>query len=130
MNDQPRLPGANVAPVWDPLEKEFQAVVIEAARTLGYYVGYFRHVNDVRRGWISPAAADGVGWPDFVIVGRGRILYRETKRRKGKLSPDQAAWGERITNAGGDWAVWTPADWPERIMRELGANVTRSERRG
>lgn len=121
---QPRLPGAVVAPVWDPLERDFQAVVLEAARTLGYHVAYFRHVCDKRRGWISPAAADGVGWPDFVLVGRGRILYRETKRRKGKLRPEQEAWRDRILAAGGDWAVWTPDDWPKRIMAELGATVS------
>jgi hypothetical protein len=87
---QPRLPGAVVAPVWDPTEHEFQLVVIEACRTLGWRVAHFRLVKDVRRGWISP---------------------------------EQHVWGDWINRNGGDWDVWRPQDWPDRIMLELGGKV-------
>lgn len=123
MTTQPRLPGAVVAPVWDPTEHEFQLVVIEAARTLGWRVAHFRLVKDARRGWITPAAADGVGWPDLEIWGRGQCLHRELKSRRGRVRPEQQAWGDRINANGGDWAVWKPQDWPHRIMAELGGKV-------
>jgi hypothetical protein len=120
---QPRIPGVAAAPVYDPSEHEFQLVVIEAARTFGYLVAHFRLVKDHRRGWITPAAADGVGWPDLEIVGRGRILHRELKSRRGRVRPEQQRWGDWINTNGGSWDVWRPQDWPERIISELGGKV-------
>jgi hypothetical protein len=48
------------------------------------------------------------GWPDWAIVGRGGILFRELKSEHGSLSPEQRHVGELITRAGGNWAVWRP----------------------
>jgi len=120
---QPRLPGTTVAPIWDPPEREFQRTVIQGAHALGWIVAHFHTIKDARRGWVTPAAADGAGWPDLVLVGRGQILFRELKTRTGRLSVDQAAWGEHLTTAGADYAVWRPQDWPDRIMLELGGKV-------
>jgi hypothetical protein len=47
------------------------------------------------------------GWPDWAIIGT-RIIYRELKTERGKVTPEQQAVGERIRAAGGDWAVWRP----------------------
>ena len=60
------------------------------------------------------------GWPDWVIVGRGGILYRELKSEAGSLSPEQRHVGELITRAGGNWAVWRPTQRLDgTIAREL-----------
>ena len=60
------------------------------------------------------------GWPDWVIIGRGGILYRELKSEHGSLSPDQRHVGDLITKAGGNWRVWRPRDLLDRtIAREL-----------
>src|ERR1700759_1492577 len=60
------------------------------------------------------------GWPDWVIIGRGGILYRELKAEHGTLSPEQRHVGELITRAGGNWAVWRPRDLLDgTIAREL-----------
>jgi hypothetical protein len=117
---QQRLPGVAVAPVWDPSEKEFQKLVIELARTLGWTVAHFHTIKDARRGWVTPAAADGAGFVDLVLAGRDQILFRELKTRTGRLSVDQQAWGEILTRNGADYGVWRPADWRQRIIRELG----------
>ena len=59
------------------------------------------------------------GWPDWVIVGN-RIIYRELKTEHGSLSAAQRDVGERITRAGGDWAVWRPRDLISgKIARQL-----------
>ena len=50
------------------------------------------------------------GWPDWVIVGRGGILYRELKTEHGAPTAAQRHVGDLITRAGGDWAVWRPRD--------------------
>lgn len=123
---QPQIPGAGVAPIWDPDEKTFQRYVIDAAHQLGWIVAHFRTVQVIRGGsrvWQTPVQADGAGFPDLELVGRGRILHRELKRRKGKPTPEQIRWGERINANGGDWKIWTPADWPHQIILELGGKV-------
>ena len=60
------------------------------------------------------------GWPDWVIIGRAGILYRELKSEAGVLSPEQRHVGELITKAGGNWRVWRPRDLLDgTIGREL-----------
>ena len=49
------------------------------------------------------------GWPDWSIVG-SRVLFRELKTERGRLTADQADVGQAILRAGGDWAIWRPAD--------------------
>jgi hypothetical protein len=51
------------------------------------------------------------GLADLVIIGPGGILFRECKPHPGAHpSPAQTAWKYAILGAGGDWALWTPAD--------------------
>ena len=61
------------------------------------------HVINSRR------AVTLTGWPDWTIVGT-RVIFRELKSQRGKVTPSQQALGEAILAAGGDWAVWRPAD--------------------
>lgn len=70
------------------------------------------HVNDSRR---IPRRV-GVGWPDWVIVGR-RIIFRENKGSNDVLSPAQRAMARTIMHAGGDWAVWGPRDFYGGLVR-------------
>lgn len=59
------------------------------------------------------------GWPDWVIIGN-RIIYRELKTERGALTAEQRLVGEKITAAGGNWAVWRPRDLLSgQIAREL-----------
>jgi hypothetical protein len=74
--------------------------------------GLYYHTHDSRR--------SDPGFPDCVIVIDGRILWRELKDQKGKLSAKQVEWGEALTAAGQDWAVWRPFDWGDgTILKEL-----------
>ena len=100
-------------------EKTFQKQVIELAHILGYTVAHFRPAKTAH-GWRTPVAADGAGFPDLVIAGHGRILYRELKTTTGRLSDDQEAWGEILTRNGADYAVWRPSDW-DTIAHQLRA---------
>jgi hypothetical protein len=67
------------------------------------------------------------GWPDRVIFGAGlddapAILFRELKSERGTLKPDQKIVRDKILAAGGNWALWTPADLLSgRIAAELTA---------
>lgn len=91
-------------------ETQFQADVMQAIETYGL-LGY--HVFDSRR--------SNPGFPDTVIVGRRGVLYRELKTKTGKVSPLQRYWLDALRAAGQDAEVWRPADWPDRITREMRA---------
>ena len=60
------------------------------------------------------------GWPDWVIIGPWKVAFRELKRERGTLTPEQARVGEMLTRAGQDWRVWRPSDLLSgQIAREL-----------
>ena len=59
------------------------------------------------------------GFPDVVVAGRNGILFRELKSSRGRLTPDQRRWLDRLTEAGADADVWRPYDWPGRVLAEL-----------
>lgn len=59
------------------------------------------------------------GWPDVVLAHpSGRVIVRELKTMRGKLTPDQRKWLEALERAGWDVGVWRPCDLPE-IERTL-----------
>lgn len=91
-------------------EKDLQAQVVELAQRLGWLY-YHTHRSDR-----SPA-----GFPDLVLVRGDRILYRELKTSKGRLSAAQQEWLAALVSAGADASVWRPGDWvARRIEKELG----------
>lgn len=104
-------------------EAQFQALVVDTARVLGWRVAHFRRATMANGRTVTPVAADGAGFPDLVLVHPdGGVLYRELKTSRGKVAPHQRAWGEALVGAGADWAVWRPADWPdvlEQLQRRL-----------
>lgn len=59
------------------------------------------------------------GWPDLVLVGIHGAIWRELKIPPDKPTSAQTEVGWMLRASGQDWAVWTPADWPEHIHREL-----------
>lgn len=79
-------------------EKQFQANVVELAHYLGYLT---YHTLDSR--------GSEPGFPDLVIVGRNRLLFREIKSEKGMLTQAQLKWGGALMAGGGDWSVWRPS---------------------
>lgn len=93
-------------------EKDFQQRVINLAESLGYSLIY--HTHDSRRS--QP------GFPDLVLVNPNakRVLFRELKSAKGRISPDQKLWGEGLLQAGFDFDFWYPKDWASgKIMDQL-----------
>lgn len=91
-------------------EAELQSGIVELARLLGYRVAHFG-IGLSRRGWRTPAHADAVGFPDLVLVGHGRVLYRELKVKRNRLTPEQGEWLDALADAGQDVGVWRDLDW-------------------
>lgn len=88
-------------------EAQFQAAVIELA-TIHRWAHY--HNPDSRR--------STAGFPDLVLCGHGRVLFRELKLRSGRVGPHQRAWLRLLLESGADAGVWWEDDWPQ-IEREL-----------
>lgn len=116
---QPRIPGVTVPALLD--EKEHMRQTIEAAHMAGFLVAHFRSVL-TKRGWQTPVQADGAGFPDLCLVGRGKIMFRECKtdRSSSKVRPEQQVWLDAIELNGGDSGVWRPRDMRDVILPELG----------
>lgn len=96
------------------LEKPFQARVIQLAKFHGFELVYHT--------WNSQRSAPG--FPDLVMVStrHGRILYRELKSTKGRVSKEQQAWLDALVANGQDAGIWRPADLLSgRIVAELRA---------
>ena len=87
-------------------EKQFQLQIVMVAKANGWQI---YHTYDARR--------SAPGFPDLVLV-RDRVLYRELKTDTGRVSPAQQEWGDALTKAGADFAIWRPRDL-KTIVKEL-----------
>lgn len=67
----------------DISEKAWQSQVLDLARIFGWTVAHFRPAQ-TSKGWRTPVAADGAGFPDLLLV-RDRVLYVELKAAKGNV---------------------------------------------
>lgn len=94
--------------------------MIDCAHTFGWRAAHFRPAR-TERGWVTPVAADGKGYPDLTLVGK-RVIFSELKSARGKQTHDQKEWMVALRAAGAEFYVWSPADWLsgeiERILRD------------
>lgn len=97
-------------------EQQFQGQVIDLARTLGWKVAHFRPAQTAR-GWRTPVAADGAGFPDLILV-RDRVIAAELKTQTGRVKDHQADWLQAFTAAGAEAYLWRPND-VETIIETL-----------
>lgn len=89
-------------------EKQFLAQVLHVAQLYGWRCYH---------PWISVRSAEG--WPDLALCKPPVLWLVELKTEKGKLTPDQEAWGEALQQCQGvRYAVWRPSMWLE-IVRVL-----------
>lgn len=79
------------------LEADWQRTVLDLAKMMGWRVAHFRSVL-TRKGWQTPVAADGAGFPDLFLA-RDRLVAIELKTEKGKLSDAQKDWIRALLNA-------------------------------
>lgn len=89
--------------------RPLQKGIIDLARRMGWRCAHFPPVQ-TERGWRTPVAADGKGWPDLLLV-RERVLVAEVKGDGDRLSAEQQTWITAFHMAGIEAYVWTPALW-------------------
>lgn len=98
-----------VAVAEEMTEAELLTAVRGHIRQLGLW-SYHTHRSD----------RSDAGFPDLVIVGRNKILYRELKTQTGRIRAEQTTVIGLLAAAGADIAIWRPADLLNgRILEEL-----------
>jgi len=61
------------------------------------------------------------GFPDLTICGT-RVMFRELKREKGRVTDDQRQWLHALSAAGADAGIWRPSCLLSgRVAKELTA---------
>jgi hypothetical protein len=90
-------------------EAALQSQLIDVARLLGWKVAHFRPARTAR-GWRTPVAADGAGFPDLLLL-RDRLVVAELKAERGRLSPAQQEWLDAFQAANIEAHTWRPADF-------------------
>ena len=89
-------------------EKDFQRQVLDLAKAEGWIV---YHTNDSRR--------SHPGFPDLVLLRGPQLLFLELKTERGKATPAQVSWINRLDAAKRvEAAVARPSNWPD-IERAL-----------
>ncbi len=106
-------------------ERDLQNAIVDAAHLYGYLVFHTRPALSAK-GWRTAVQYDGKGFPDLCLVGPERIIFAEIKAAKGKLSREQEHWLEGLGKVATVTdrvrvCVWTPADWPDRVLEVLQA---------
>lgn len=81
-------------------EEQFQKKVTDLCDWLRIA---WHHETDSRR--------SKAGFPDLVMAGPGGVLFAELKTDRGRVSPEQNEWLNRLTAAGATAVVWRPRDW-------------------
>ena len=94
-------------------EAEWLAAV---ADMLDLYGWYWIHPLPARRAdgrWRTAAQGNSAkGFPELVCVRPPRVVWIELKSEKGRVSPEQRAWIDRLQAAGQEAAVARlPQDW-------------------
>jgi hypothetical protein len=95
------------------LEKEFQSQVIQFAQLHGWRTAHFRPALTRSGKWMTAVQGDGAGFPDLVLVRKGKIMFVELKQDHEKPNKNQRAWLEALAECGVDVEVWRPRDWCE-----------------
>lgn len=87
-------------------EKDWQRTVVDTAEAFGWRV---YHTFDSRR--------SASGFPDLVMVRRGRLIFAELKSARGRISMEQCVWMMALQTVAHNAEVveahvWRPRDWP------------------
>ena len=111
-NPLPRLASALIK----QSEEDWQKQLIDLLHLHGYKICEFRKARIMKGGvdsYRTPFGADGVGFPDLVVVHpvSGNAFAVECKSDTGKMRPEQYQWQEWLVTCGIMHFTWRPKDW-------------------
>ena len=95
-------------------EAEWLHSVGDALDLTGWAWIHHRPARRAQGKWTTPTQGNSAkGFPDIVAVRPPRVLWLELKAARGQVSPEQAAWLERLRASGQEAHVLKlPRDWP------------------
>lgn len=89
----------------------FEDQIIDLAHTLGWRIAHFRPAMTAK-GWRTPVAGDGAGYPDMHLVKGARQIFVEVKSDTGQLSAEQKKWLFALAQVpGNEVFIWRPKAW-------------------
>jgi hypothetical protein len=104
-----------------PIPEASVASVVEDLLTVGGWA--WLHQRPARRageGWAAPVSGNASkGWPDYFACRGGEAVAIEAKGSRGRLSPEQGEWLDRLNAVPGiDAYIVGPSDleWLERRL--------------
>lgn len=84
-------------------EKQFTQQIRDLARLTGWKIYHT---------WNSIHSEKG--FPDFVMVRGGRLIFAELKTEDGKVTPEQQEWLDLLGASGKcEVYLWRPSNWDE-----------------
>lgn len=95
-------------------EADLLASIVDLAHLFGWRVAHFRPALTAK-GWRTPVAADGKGFPDLVLTRSNRGIAVECKSTRGRLTTEQREWLSAFEGAGFETYCWRPFNWPDHI---------------
>jgi len=101
----------------DATEGDLEDTIVEAALLAGWLVHAERPAGTVR-GYRS-AIKGVVGFPDITLVGYGRLIMLELKRRPNTPTVEQSEWLAELRSAGVDARLAYVPEELEAIIAEL-----------
>jgi hypothetical protein len=93
-------------------ESDYQREIVAYAKLKNWAVVHFTKLYHRGR-WFTPAAIDGKGFPDLILVRDERILFIEVKTDTGRLTNEQILWRKRILRCGLSFIVARPSTYEE-----------------
>ncbi|WP_128515259.1 VRR-NUC domain-containing protein [Tabrizicola thermarum] len=99
-------------------EADIQRAVVAALRVALPGAIIHHSPNEHRAGGVAARRVQGIrsgmglcaGWSDLVVLAQGRVLFLEVKGPRGRLSPAQEAFRERVLAEGHHWALVRSVD--------------------
>lgn len=92
-------------------EKDFYRQVVELA-TIRHWLYLHLRPAMTRDSWRTPISGPlGKGWPDLILLRKGRRLAWELKTDKGLPSNEQLLVLQALEDAGFEVGVYRPSDW-------------------
>ncbi len=92
------------------LERDLSQLVFDAARKRRWLVARYPTFR---------ATQTTPGFPDLVLLRKGRLIVAELKREREEPSEEQKDWLEGFREAGVDVRVWRPSDWLSGDIEEI-----------
>jgi len=99
-------------------EASLQEAVASLAHVYRWRVAHFRAAV-TGKGFRTPVAYDGKGFPDLILVRRPFVLAVELKADAGFLDDDQERWCNAFANGVVPYDVWTPREFADGTIARV-----------